>query len=156
MTKILIPAKNKRQAFLFPVAKIGCHGHDIRRGGESANELGERSNFDGERLLAAFFLARNPVAVSRSWAAAQLAAVHSDLRKRFLIVAGRPGSDQPDPGATVCSCFSVGVNSIVSAIRNGCHSVEAVGVTTNAGTNCGSCRAEIRGIIDGCLAATAK
>lgn len=112
--------------------------------------------FDGERLLAAFFLAPEPVAVSRSWAAAQLTAVHSDLRKRFLIVAGRPGADQPDPGATVCSCLSVGVNSIVSAIRNGCHSVEAVGIATNAGTNCGSCRAEIRGIIDGCLAAAAE
>ncbi|AGB74318.1 MULTISPECIES: nitrate reductase [Rhizobium] len=112
--------------------------------------------FDGERLLAAFFLAREPVAVSRSWAAAELTAVHSDLRKRFLIVAGRPGADQPDPGATVCSCFSVGVNSIVAAIRNGCHSVEAVGAATNAGTNCGSCRAEISGIIDGCLAAAAE
>ncbi|GAC1046338.1 nitrate reductase [Rhizobium sp. No.120] len=138
-----------RRAFALPI--------EIEPLGYADHDTGDMrlAFFDGGRLLAAFFLARNPVAVSRSWAAAQLAAVHSDLRKRFLIVAGRPGSDQPDPGATVCSCFSVGVNSIVSAIRNGCHSVEAVGVTTNAGTNCGSCRAEIRGIIDGCLAAAA-
>ncbi|NTI64955.1 molybdopterin-dependent oxidoreductase [Agrobacterium rhizogenes] len=112
--------------------------------------------FDGERLLAALFLARQPVAVARNWAIAQLAASHSDLRKRFALVAGRPGADTPDPGATVCSCFGVGVNQIVGAVRNGCHSVEAVGKTLNAGTNCGSCRAEIRGIIDGCLAAAAE
>ncbi|TDK35147.1 nitrate reductase [Rhizobium deserti] len=112
--------------------------------------------FQDGRLLAAVFLSNQPVAVARNWALDQLKADHSDLRKRFGIVAGRPGADQPDPGATVCSCFSVGVNSIVSAIRTGCHSVDAVGKQTNAGTNCGSCRAEIKGIIDGCLAAAAE
>ncbi len=112
--------------------------------------------FDGARLLAAFFLAREPVAVARNWAIAQLAADHLDLRKRFALVAGRPGADKPDPGATVCSCFGVGVNQIVAAVRGGCHSVEAVGKSLNAGTNCGSCRAEIRGIIDGCHATAAE
>ena len=112
--------------------------------------------FDGDRLLATLFLARQPVAVARNWAIAQLTASHSDLRKRFALVAGRPGADTPDPGATVCSCFGVGVNQIAGAVRNGCHSVEAVGKALNAGTNCGSCRAEIRGIIDGCLTAAAE
>jgi assimilatory nitrate reductase catalytic subunit len=111
---------------------------------------------DGEKLLAALFLAREPVAVARNWAVGQLTAVHSEIRQRFAIVAGRPGADQPDPGATVCSCFSVGTNQIIAAVRGGCHSVQAVGAHTNAGTNCGSCRAEIRGIIDGCLAAAAE
>ncbi len=112
--------------------------------------------FDGPRLLAAFFLAREPVAVARNWAIAQLTAEHANLRKRFALVAGRPGADKPDPGATVCSCFGVGVNQIVAAVRGGCHSVEAIGKALNAGTNCGSCRAEIRGIVDGCLAAAAE
>ncbi len=112
--------------------------------------------FDGDRLLAALFLAREPVAVARNWAVSQLTAEHGNLRKRFTLVAGRPGAGRPDPGATVCSCFGVGVNQIVAAVRGGCHSVEAVGKELNAGTNCGSCRAEIRGIIDGCLAAAAE
>ncbi|MCJ8056094.1 molybdopterin-dependent oxidoreductase [Shinella curvata] len=112
--------------------------------------------FDGTRLLVAFFLAREPVAVARNWAIAQLTAEHANLRKRFALVAGRPGADKPDPGATVCSCFGVGVNQIVAAVRGGCHSVEAVGKALNAGTNCGSCRAEIRGVVDGCLAAAAE
>jgi assimilatory nitrate reductase catalytic subunit len=112
--------------------------------------------FDGDRLLAAFFLARQPVAVARNWAIEQLTVRHAELAKRFAVVAGRPGAGRMDPGATVCSCFSVGVNQIVAAVRGGCHSVEAVGKELNAGTNCGSCRAEIRGIIDGCLAAAAE
>ncbi|MCW0000719.1 molybdopterin-dependent oxidoreductase [Pararhizobium sp. YC-54] len=112
--------------------------------------------FDGDRLLAAFFLARQPVGVARNWAIEQLAVQHTEMAKRFAVVAGRPDAGRIDPGATVCSCFSVGVNQIVAAVHGGCHSVEAVGRELNAGTNCGSCRAEIRGIIDGCLAAAAE
>lgn len=112
--------------------------------------------FDGDRLLLALFLAPEPVAVARNWAVEQLSASHTDLRTRFALVAGRPGADRPDPGATVCSCFNVGVNQIVAAVRGGCRSVEAVGRALSAGTNCGSCRAEIRGIVDGCLAAAAE
>ncbi|MBX4870722.1 nitrate reductase [Rhizobium bangladeshense] len=112
--------------------------------------------FDGEVLLAALFLAREPVAVARNWAISQLTAAHGDLRKRFALVAGRPGAGRADPGATVCSCFSVGVNQIAAAVRGGCHSVEAVGKETSAGTNCGSCRSEIGRIIDRCLAAAAE
>ncbi|APG94447.1 nitrate reductase [Sinorhizobium americanum] len=112
--------------------------------------------FDGDRLLAALFLSPRPVAVARNWAVSQLGVSHANLSKRFAMAAGRPGADKPDPGATVCSCFSVGVNQITTAIREGCHSVEAVGEKTSAGTNCGSCRSEIRGIINACLAAAAE
>jgi assimilatory nitrate reductase catalytic subunit len=112
--------------------------------------------FDGNRLLAALFIARQPVAVARNWAIEQLTFSHEDLAKRFAVVAGRPGAGRVDPGATVCSCMNVGVNQIIAAVRGGCHSVEAIGKETNAGTNCGSCRGEIRGIIDGCLAAAAE
>ncbi|NWJ24299.1 nitrate reductase [Rhizobium sp. RM] len=112
--------------------------------------------FDGETLLAALFIAKSPVAVARNWAISQLTTRHEDLRMRFALIAGRPGAGRPDPGATVCSCFSVGVNQITAAIRDGCHTVEAIGKTLSAGTNCGSCRAEIRGIIDGCLKTAAE
>ncbi len=131
---------------------------DIEPLGYTDRQSGEQrlAFFDGSRLLAAVFLSNQPVAVARNWAIGQLQASHSDLRKRFAIIAGRPGVDQPDPGATVCSCYLIGVNHIVAAIRDGCHSIEAVGRQTNAGTNCGSCRAEIKGIIDGCLATAAE
>ncbi|SCX23574.1 Nitrate reductase [Agrobacterium sp. DSM 25558] len=112
--------------------------------------------FDGDTLLAAFYVADKPVAVARNWAISQLSIRHEDLRTRFSLVAGRPGAGKSDPGATVCSCFNVGVNQITAAIRDGCHTVEAIGKTLSAGTNCGSCRAEIRGIIEGCLKTAAE
>jgi len=54
----------------------------------------------------------------------------------------------PDKGAIVCSCFSVGANEIGAAAQGGCLSVEAIGKALSAGTNCGSCRAEIGQIIN--------
>ncbi|MRG66997.1 molybdopterin-dependent oxidoreductase [Rhizobium pusense] len=112
--------------------------------------------FDGDILLAALFIARRPVAVARNWAILQLTERHEDLRMRFALIAGRPGAGRPDPGATVCSCFNVGVNQITAAVRDGCHSVEAIGKVLNAGTNCGSCRAEIKEVINGCLKTAAE
>jgi assimilatory nitrate reductase catalytic subunit len=104
--------------------------------------------FSGDQLIAAIFLARGPVAVSRNWVLQQLAEPHDDLRKRLAVVAGRAGAGQPDAGATVCSCHSIGANQIAAAVRAGASTVAAIGACLNAGTNCGSCRAEIKTIID--------
>ena len=113
-------------------------------------DMGEQrlAAFAGPRLVAALFLARTPVAVSRSWAVAQLTADHADLRMRSRLVAGRPGADMPDKGAIVCSCFSIGARQIAAAVRGGAMSVEAIGRLTNAGTNCGSCKSEIRQVLE--------
>jgi assimilatory nitrate reductase catalytic subunit len=51
-------------------------------------------------------------------------------------------------GRIICSCFNVGLNQIVEAASAGCASVDEIGRAVKAGTNCGSCRAEIRGILD--------
>ncbi|MER8435610.1 molybdopterin-dependent oxidoreductase [Mesorhizobium sp. M1393] len=106
------------------------------------------ARFAGSRLAGALYLAPKPVAVSRSWAVEQLGADHADRRERLAIVAGRPGGNRVDRGAIVCSCFGVGANQIAEAVRGGCVSVEAIGAALHAGTNCGSCRAEIRTIIE--------
>ncbi|TIO06690.1 nitrate reductase [Mesorhizobium sp.] len=105
------------------------------------------ARFAGSRLAGALYLAPKPVGVSRGWAVEQLSADHADRRGRLAIVAGRPGGNRVDRGAIVCSCFGVGANQIAEAVRSGCTSVEAIGATLHAGTNCGSCRAEIRTII---------
>ncbi|MFN3830586.1 MAG: molybdopterin-dependent oxidoreductase [Allorhizobium sp.] len=102
----------------------------------------------GSRLLAALYVSRAPVVVSRQWAVDQLVSDHAETRARSQLMAGRPGAGQPDKGAIVCSCFSVGANEIARAVGQGCRSLEAIGQLLSAGTNCGSCRPEIRRIID--------
>ncbi|MEN0039763.1 MAG: molybdopterin-dependent oxidoreductase [Pseudomonadota bacterium] len=102
--------------------------------------------FDGDRLKAAIFTSPRPVAVARSWAVEQLSVNHNPQTRSFL-GAGRPGAGQPDKGAIVCSCNSVGANEIGAAIHAGCTTIDAVGTATQAGTNCGSCRSEIATMI---------
>ncbi|MEM6666244.1 MAG: (2Fe-2S)-binding protein, partial [Pseudomonadota bacterium] len=105
------------------------------------------AGFDGERLLGAIFLGPAPVAVPRRWAADLLNVPFTTANSRLGVLAARPGGETADPGATICACFGVGTNQIAGAVRKGCTTVESVGQTLQAGTNCGSCRAEIARII---------
>jgi assimilatory nitrate reductase catalytic subunit len=102
----------------------------------------------------AFYASPDPVLVSRAWAADLLEA-EIGAAQRSLILAGRPSADVPDPGPTVCACYSVGRNTLEEAVRAGCHSVEAIGSRTRAGTNCGSCKLEIAGVLARMLPAAA-
>ncbi|MBB3936476.1 nitrate reductase [Aureimonas phyllosphaerae] len=105
--------------------------------------------FDADgRLLAALWLSPEPVAVSRAFAVSLLDAPAFEPQARARILAGRAGTERPDPGALVCSCFGVGANDIRRAVGGGCASVAAIGQSLRAGTNCGSCRTEIQGLID--------
>jgi assimilatory nitrate reductase catalytic subunit len=102
------------------------------------------------QLKGAIYFAREPVEIARSWACTLLSgAQHENIS---ALLAGRPGKDMPDKGATICACFSVGFNEIVSAIQSGsCLTVEAIGEALKAGTNCGSCRSEIKSMIAKCF-----
>ncbi|RST87585.1 nitrate reductase [Aquibium carbonis] len=68
--------------------------------------------------------------------------------ERMALLSGRSPVPMPVIGRIVCSCFNVGVNQIAASVASGCRSLETVGAGTRAGTNCGSCRSEIRRIID--------
>ncbi len=104
--------------------------------------------FGDGRLRGMLFVAAEPVAVSRSWAADQLGMTFDNPAARLRLLAGRAGADMPDRGALVCSCFEIGSRQIAESVVRGCRSVEAVGAALRAGTGCGSCRGEIRRIID--------
>jgi assimilatory nitrate reductase catalytic subunit len=105
--------------------------------------------FEKGRLVGALFVAPKPVDVARDFIIENFKQDFPDIRRRLEILAGRPGADRPDPGAIVCSCFRIGINQIATAIRrDGLITVEAIGAALKAGTNCGSCRPEIRKAID--------
>ena len=57
------------------------------------------------------------------------------------------GGDAADRGGEVCACFGVSCAAVETAIADGASSVDAVGSVTRAGTNCGSCRPEIRALL---------
>ncbi|MGH1331128.1 MAG: molybdopterin-dependent oxidoreductase [Paracoccaceae bacterium] len=110
---------------------------------DPARGIARLAFFEEGRLIAAFFASPEPVAVARSYLSGLLA---DEIGAQVL--AGRPGADMPDPGATVCACFDVGINTIMNAIEGqGLASVEAIGAALQAGTNCGSCRPELAALL---------
>ncbi|WP_229253972.1 nitrate reductase [Dyadobacter sp. NIV53] len=54
----------------------------------------------------------------------------------------------PVEGKLVCSCNSVGKGNLENAIRNGCDDFQQLCQKTGAGTGCGSCRPEVRAILE--------
>ncbi|KIC07125.1 hypothetical protein RA19_25020, partial [Leisingera sp. ANG-M1] len=92
--------------------------------------------------MAALFTAPEPVALSRDYLA------RLPGTSAAGILTGLPAADQPDPGPVVCACFNVGANTILQAIESdGLLNVADVGIALQAGTNCGSCRSDIFGLL---------
>ncbi len=98
---------------------------------------------DEGRLTALFFAAPQPVALARRHV---VSLIGTETCAQEAL-AGRPAADRADPGALVCSCVSVGVNTLRAAIAGGSATVDALGAATGAGTSCGSCRPELAALI---------
>ncbi|MFA5952736.1 MAG: molybdopterin-dependent oxidoreductase [Hyphomicrobium sp.] len=101
------------------------------------------------RLEACLFLARNAEALPGwEWLKGQLAEPLLPDTARRALLAGRAPRSGHDEGPIVCACFGVGRSKICRGIsHDGCHTVEDIGRTLRAGTNCGSCIPELRRII---------
>jgi assimilatory nitrate reductase catalytic subunit len=96
-------------------------------------------------LRAALFVSRHGGLPPRDWLAAQLEGAGASPVE---LLAGRPATPAPDRGAIICVCFDIGVTAIVEAIgTQSLATVEAVGAALGAGTNCGSCRPAIAGLL---------
>ena len=64
-----------------------------------------------------------------------------------VLLSGRAPVPQLDQGRIICACTGVGANEVAAAVQAGATSVAAIENMTSAGSNCGSCRSEIRKII---------
>ena len=105
---------------------------------------------EGEQVLGALFVSRRPVKAARVFLAGLTSLTIGD------VLAGCAGAGRPDAGATDCACFSVGVNTILAGIAGGLVSVEAIGAALQAGSNCGSCKPELRALLARGLAPAAE
>ncbi len=102
------------------------------------------------RLHAALYVSRGRDLPPRDWLVDQLGAT-GVLATELL--AGRPAVARPDHGPVVCICFDVGLKTIASAIATQrLATLDAVGAALRAGTNCGSCRPAIAGLLAKALA----
>jgi assimilatory nitrate reductase catalytic subunit len=104
---------------------------------------------DGGAMAEALLIAAPDQLPARDWLVSLLAKRQPlSATDRHALLSGRSPVPMPAIGRVVCACFHVGANQLASAVAAGCDSLEAIGSTLRAGTNCGSCRSEIRAIID--------
>ncbi|WP_076745500.1 nitrate reductase [Sphingomonas jeddahensis] len=96
------------------------------------------------RLVAALFVTETGELPARDWLIGQLA----EPQAAPSLLAGRAPGVQVDRGPIVCTCFDLGLRTIVAAIRDRqLADVAAIGAAIGAGTNCGSCRPALARLI---------
>ncbi|HVR91989.1 MAG TPA: molybdopterin-dependent oxidoreductase [Novosphingobium sp.] len=103
---------------------------------------------DGDAVQAALYLTRSGPLPAREWLIEQLAANEASP---IELLAGRPAKPARDRGPIICACFDVGAKTIAAAAQAGASTVEEIGQATCAGTNCGSCRPAIAGLLEEAL-----
>jgi assimilatory nitrate reductase catalytic subunit len=109
---------------------------------------------EGDRIKSCIFVSPRPDLPARAWLAGLFAKKKLADEDRVSLMLGEPIGGVVDAGPTVCSCFGVGRNTIVEAIRK--HGLKLPGEVTarlKAGGNCGSCLPEIRSLIASCAVA---
>ena len=114
---------------------------------DPAGGIRRRVQMDDGRLAAVAFIAPSAKKLpGRDWLAERFGDEALTPEDRAAVLIGRlPGVE--DQGPLVCACRGIGARKIESAITAGCHSADAVGDVTSAGTQCGSCRPEIMRMI---------
>ncbi len=97
---------------------------------------------DGQRILAVLFVSRRPITLMRDY----LATLPEVTPQQIL--SGHSSVDSEDCGPIVCSCFEVGLKTLIRAIHDKrLINVDDIGDALSAGTNCGSCRPELADLI---------
>ena len=115
---------------------------------DSAQGRYRGARIENGHLESCIFIGPDQNLPERDWLAQLLAQESLEADERISLLTGKPASGQHDVGAIVCSCFSVGINTLSEAIRTqNLTNVESIGTALRAGTNCGSCIPELKKII---------
>jgi ferredoxin-nitrate reductase len=71
-----------------------------------------------------------------------------ELNERRLQLLRSGKKAEPVLGRLVCSCNNVGSGNLENKIANGCTELAQLCAATGAGTGCGSCRPEVKKILE--------
>lgn len=100
------------------------------------------------RLESCLFIGPTPQLPSRDWLQALFETERLNAAQRRSLLTAKPPAGEQDVGRVVCACFGVGINTLRKQIvRDELTTVEAIGATLRAGTNCGSCIPELRALL---------
>ncbi|GGC88659.1 nitrate reductase [Undibacterium terreum] len=101
-----------------------------------------------DRIQTCVFLSPRPDLPARTWLAGLFPKDRLEDADRIGLLIGQPIERGADTGATICSCFGVGRNTICAAIREkNLRSVPQITSCLKAGGNCGSCVPELKKLL---------
>ncbi len=102
----------------------------------------------GNTVESCIFIAPHHSLPPRHWLASLFHKQILSEAERISLLTGEPPAGQKEKGKTVCACYGVGEQTILEAIAaNHLNSVEQIGELLQAGTNCGSCIPELKGLL---------
>lgn len=81
----------------------------------------------------------------------ELIAGKIELSEKRLQLLRSGKKSEPVLGKLVCSCNNVGNENLKKAIAGGADTLETLCSTTGAGTGCGSCKPEVRRLLESCV-----
>lgn len=118
---------------------------------DSARKQYRAARLVANHLESCVFIGPDHVLPNRDWLMALFDKEMLTEQDKAFLLSGRPGDTSEDAGATICSCFGVGRNTLTKAIQEqGVDTVEGLGDMLQAGTNCGSCIPELKGLLQEC------
>jgi assimilatory nitrate reductase catalytic subunit len=83
----------------------------------------------------------------RDWLATLFEADALEPQQRAALLVGRRPGAAAALAPLICTCLNVRTDAIAKALQAGAETVDAIGEATGAGTNCGSCRPELRRLV---------
>ena len=72
----------------------------------------------------------------------------TELGEKRLSLLRSGAAPKPVLGKLVCSCNNVGEGNLLEVIKTGCNDLKEVCSKTGAGTGCGSCKPEIKALME--------
>lgn len=116
---------------------------------DAAQKRYRAARIDNGKLDSCIFIGPDTALPDKQWLLALFDNEQLGDKERTSLLTGKSSTDMPDSGPVVCSCFSVGLNTLKQAIeQQDLVSVEQVGEALRAGTNCGSCKPEIQKLLE--------
>lgn len=115
---------------------------------DTSNNTYRAAQFKGSKLSNVIFIGPDEKLPPRDWLISLFEKEQISKNERIGLLSGKPSAYQEDTGKTICACFNVGEKTIVKKIHeNNLTTTEQIGECLQAGTNCGSCLPELRGIL---------
>jgi len=101
------------------------------------------------KLESCLFIAKDQSQLpDRNWLQSLFREKTLEKIQRACLLAGKSADKSQDTGPIVCSCFSVGRNTITRTIfEKGISNITQIGEYLQAGTNCGSCIPELKQLL---------